>query len=217
MARLEKEADLWGAPMFIGEWGFPTYESSDASLEEQLEFILLYHETAAIFEKSGVGTIKAWFAGTRRWQDFLPRGRSTWAIFTDPQDIGTVERKYIIDAIARPYPQEIAGDIHAFAFDPATRRLTVELMPDNSRGASRIFIGANRHYPDGFSVICGEEIILCHDPMRSTGLDVFRAPSDLDPTNFIWNESTQQLTITAWPESSTRLTLQIVPGINNDR
>lgn len=213
MARLEKEADLWGAPMFIGEWGFPTYESSDTSIKEQLEFIQLYSETAAIFDESGVGTIKAWFAGTRRWQDFMPRGRSTWAIFSDPQDVGTVERKYITDRIARPYPQAVAGDIMSFSFDHATRQLTVEVVPDNAKGASRFFVGANRHYPDGFSVHCGDDLVLAHNPLRTTALTVVKAPRDARIADFIWDPATQQLTILQWPRHQTSLTLRIVPGV----
>lgn len=215
MARLEKEADLWKAPMFIGEWGFPTYESSDTSVDEQLEFAKLYIETGAIFDQTGVGTIKAWFTGTPNMQDFLPRGRSTWSIFSDHQQVGTVERKYITDIIARPYPQEIAGDIHAFDFNHATRQLTVRLTTDNTKGSSRLFIGANRHYPDGFSVVLSDDLILCHDPLRATGLDVLKAPAHASPAKFVWDKTTQQLTILQWPDDRTELTLRIIAGINN--
>ena len=216
MARLEREADLWNAPMFIGEWGFPTYESSDTSVDEQLEFAKLYIETGAIFDQTGVGTIKAWFTGTPNMQNFLPRGRSTWSIFSDHRNVGTVERKYITDTIARPYPQEIAGDIHAFDFDHATRQLTVRLTTDNAKGASRIFVGANRHYPDGFSVILGDDLVLCHNPLRATGLDVFKAPTQANPAHWIWDETTQQLTVLQWPDDHADLTLRIAPGINEE-
>jgi len=213
MARLQQESDLWGAPMFIGEWGFPTYETSDTTLSEQLEFTALYVETAAIFDQLGVGTIKAWFTGNRSMQDFLPRGRSTWAIFSDKQDVGTVERKYITDSIARPYPQEVAGDIQQFTWDHATRELSVEIIADNAKGSSRIFVGANRHYPDGFSIICGDDLILHHNPLRATGLDVLQAPPHVNPADFIWDQSSQQLTILQWPLDHIAFTLRIVPGL----
>lgn len=213
MTRLEKEADRWGAPMYIGEWGFPTYASSDLSMEEQFEFRHLYQETGAYFDRTGVGTVKAWFNGTRRWGDFLPRGRSTWAIFTDDADVGTAERKYITDTIARPYPQAVAGDIMAFSFDHATRILSVNVVTDNRKGASRIFIGANRHYPDGFSVRMGEEIILAHNPVRADPLTVVQAPADIRADHYLWDPTTQQLTILQWPEDQASLTLQIVPGV----
>ena len=216
LARLEKEADLWNAPMFVGEWGFPTYDHTDTSFEDQQEYTRLYAHTADAFDALGVGTIKAWFSGNRTMQDFLPKGKSTWAIFSDKQDVGTVERKYIIDVIARPYPQTIAGDIQSFAFDYATRSLRVDLVTDNCKGASRIFIGANRHYPDGFSVVCGDDVILCHDPLKTEGLTVFKAPSSLNPQDFIWNARTQQLTILRWPVDKAATTLRIIPGINND-
>ena len=104
MRRFEKEAEMLDAPILIGEWGFPTYESADTSVEEQLEYIAMYIKTAEVFDAMGVGSIKAWFLGNRTMQDFLPGGRSTWAIFSDEVAAGTVERKYITDVIARPYP-----------------------------------------------------------------------------------------------------------------
>jgi endoglycosylceramidase len=216
LARLEREADLWNAPMFIGEWGFPTYESTDTSFEQQQEYTKLYIDTAAAFDALGVGTIKAWFSGNRSMQNFLPKGKSTWAIFSDKQDVGTVERKYITDVIARPYPQSIAGDIQFFAFDHATRSLRVDLVSDNSKGASRIFIGADRHYPDGFSIVCGDDIVLGHNPLRSGGLELLKAPANLNPLDYVWNVRTQQLTILQWPTDQAKITLRILPGIQHD-
>jgi hypothetical protein len=215
MKRLINESHLQEAPMFIGEWGFPTFDTTDASIEEQQEYAILYQQTAAEFDRLGVGTIKAWFAGTRTKQHFLPGGPSTWSIFSDQQDVGTVERKYITDIIARPYPQAIAGDIRSFRFDFATRRLTVSLTTDNSKGSSQIFVGADRHYPDGFSIVCDDQLILCHNPLRSMGLEVYQSGPHANPADFIWNDATQQLTVLKWPADNTELNLQIVPGINN--
>jgi len=217
MARLEKEADLWGAPMFIGEWGMPTYESTDISIDEQFEFARLYQETATCFDRTGVGTIKAWFTGTRTMQDFLPRGRSTWSIFSDKAAVGTAERKYITDIIARPYPQAIAGDIFSFAFNFATRELTVEIATDNAKGASRIFVGADRHYPDGFSLFVGDALILAHNPLDAGPLTAVQNLTGHSPQDFIWDPATQQLTILRWPRDRARVTLRIAPRHSQTR
>lgn len=218
MERFEKESKLLNAPVFIGEWGFPTIESTDTTMKGdwgQLEYQRFYVHTAEAFDRMGIGAIKAWFLGTRRMQDFLTPGRSTWAIFSDPQEVGTVERKYITDIIARPFPMSIAGDIDSFFFDHATRSLDVHLHSDNSKGASRIFLGADRHYPDGFSIQCDDGFTLCHNPLKTAGLEVFKSNPDSNPADFIWDASTQQLIVLAWPTDNTKVHLRIVPGINN--
>lgn len=213
MDRLNAEADLWKSPMFIGEWGFPTYESADTSVEEQLEYTKLYIDTAAVFDQSGVGIIKAWFSGSPQMQDFMPRGRSTWAIFSDKSAVGTIERKYITDVIARPYPQTIAGDIESFRFDHATRTLSVDVTTDNSKGESIVFVGANRHYPDGFTLVCGDDLRMAFDPIHPAKLLVIRSPESYDPAGVIWDETTQHLTIRRWPSDKATLTMEIMPGI----
>ena len=213
MRRFEKEAEMLDAPILIGEWGFPTYESADTSVEEQLEYIAMYIKTAEVFDAMGVGSIKAWFLGNRTMQDFLPGGRSTWAIFSDEVAAGTVERKYITDVIARPYPQVIAGDIHSFMFNHATRVLDFTITPDNSTGASRIFVAADRHYPDGFSVHCGEDLVLCCNPLNAKGMEVIKAGPSTNPSDFIWNPATQQLIVLRWPVEGEELVVRVVPGI----
>jgi len=219
MERFKKEAAILDAPILIGEWGYPTFDITDENMDGnagQLKYMSTYIRTAEIFDQMGVGSIKAWFLGSRSKQNFLPNGPSTWAVFSDPKDVGTVERKYIMDIIARPYPQAIAGTIESFMFNHATRELTVTLKTDNSKGASHIFIGANRHYPDGFSVECGDSFILCHNPRKNVGLEVFKANKDSNPADFIWDAARQKLTILQWPVDQEELTLKIVPGINND-
>lgn len=216
LLRFEKEADLLKAPVFIGEWGFPTFQSTDSSIagtQGQLEYMDFYIRTAELFDSLGYGTIKAWFSGNRTYQDFLPGGKSTWAIFSDDQHVGTVERKYIVDVIARPYPKAIAGDLHSFKYDFAMRTLDVHLTADNSKGASRIFVGADRHYPDGFSVVCNDDFVLCCNPLGNGGLEICKAGEHGNPADFIWDSSRQQLVILAWPEDQKEMHLRIKPGI----
>jgi hypothetical protein len=161
----------------------------------------------------GVGSIKAWFSGNRTKQNFLSGGPSTWAIFSDDKAVGTVERKYITDIIARPYPQVIAGEIIGFKFDFATRSLSMALEPDNSKGTSKIFVGSNRHYPDGFTIICGDNIVLHHNPLNNNGLDVIKFDQLSNPSDFIWNEALQQLIILKWPINNAPVHFKIVPGL----
>ncbi|TLU65729.1 hypothetical protein FE810_07345 [Thalassotalea litorea] len=212
MERFAKESELLQAPILIGEWGFPTFVTTDNSVKEQLNYIEFYIKTAEIFDQMGVGSIKAWFLGNRSYQNFLPGGQSTWAIFRDKQAIGTVERKYITDIIARPYPQLIAGDIKSFLFDFASRTLSLTMVSDNRQGASRIFIGADRHYPDGFTVHIDDDMILTKSPL-TRGFEVKHSKPNTNPGNIIWDEDRQQLVILAWPSDKSELDVQITPGL----
>lgn len=213
LLRFQKESVLQNGPMLIGEWGFPTFLTTDYSTTDQLKYIDFYQYTASLFDSLGVGSIKAWFSGNRKMQNFLPGGPSTWAIFSDSVAVGTVERKYITDIIARPYPQTIAGDIHSFKYDFATRKLRIKLISDNKKGSSTVFIGANRHYPDGFTVRIGKNLILAHNPLKNTGLEIYMNNGNTDISNFIWNEVRQQLIILEWPQDETEIEVQVMPGL----
>ncbi len=218
LLRFEKESKMLKAPIFIGEWGFPTFATTDSTIKGrlgQLEYMDFYIRTAELFDSLGINTIKAWFSGNPNMQNFMAGGRSTWAIFNDKHAVGTVERKYITDIIARPYPQSIAGDINSFKYDFATRSLDIFVKSDNTKGASKIFIGANRHYPDGFSVVINDSFVLCHNPLKTKGLEVFKSNELSNPSDFIWDNNSQQLTILKWPVDKSDLHIRIIPGINN--
>jgi hypothetical protein len=218
LLRFEKESKVLDAPIFIGEWGFPTFDITDSTMTGklgQLNYMDFYIRTAELFDSLGFNTIKAWFSGNPHKQNFMAGGPSTWAIFNNKHAVGTVERKYITDIIARPYPQAIAGDILSFKYDFATRSLDIHIKPDNSKGASTIFIGANRHYPDGFSVVINDSFVLCHNPLKTVGLEVIKSTETSNPADFIWDENKQQLIIQKWPEDRADLHIRIIPGINN--
>lgn len=218
MDRFDKESEMLNAPILIGEWGFPTFASTDTLISGklgQLEYRELYIKTAEVFDRMGVGSIKAWFLGNRTMQNFMPGGPSTWSIFSDSTDAGTVERKYITDVIARPFPQTIAGDIQFFLFNHATRTLDINIITDNSKGASTIFIGANRHYPDGFSILIDDAIVMYNDPIKKVRLETYKAPINFNSSDFIWDESTQKLTILKWPQDNKAANIKIVPGLRN--
>ncbi len=216
LLRFEKESKLIDAPIFIGEWGFPTFAVTDSTLNGrlgQLNYMDFYMRTAELFDSLGINTIKAWFSGNPKMQNFLPGGPSTWAIFSDKNAVGTAERKYITDVIARPYPQCIAGDLKAFKYNFATRSLDVFLSSDNTKGESRIFVGANRHYPDGFSIIINENFILSYDPLKNTGLNVVKIEKGINPDDVLWDEMHQRLIINSWPVDRSDIHLRIVPGV----
>ncbi|WP_372772732.1 cellulase family glycosylhydrolase [Mangrovibacterium sp.] len=218
MLRFEKESKMLHAPVFIGEWGFPTFATTDSTMNGklgQLNYMDFYIRTAELFDSLGVNSIKAWFSGNPTMQNFLPGGRSTWAIFSDKNAVGTVERKYITDIIARPYPQCIAGDIQSFKYEFATRSFDLYLRSDNSKGASKIFVGADRHYPDGFTIVVNDSFILCHNPLKNTGLEVRKSDRNSKPEDFVWDSSRQQLVVLKWPLDQADLHLRIVPGTSN--
>ena len=216
LLRFEKESKVLEAPVFICEWGFPTFDKTDSNMNGrlgQLNYMDFYMRTAELFDSLGFNTIKAWFSGTPHKQNFLSGGPSTWAIFSDSQAVGTTERKYITDIIARPFPQAIAGDIQSFKYNFATRCLEIYLISDNRKGTSKIFIGANRHYPDGFSVVLNDSFIMYHDPLKNLGLEIHNLMNSSNPADFFWDENTQQLIIQKWPDDKAEIHVRIIPGI----
>lgn len=218
MDRFDKESEMMKAPILIGEWGFPTFAVTDTIMDGnlgQLKYTEMYIRTAEVFDKMGVGSIKAWFLGNRTMQNFLPSGPSTWSIFSDKKAAGTVERKYITDVICRPFPQAIAGDIESFLFNFAKRELDIYLKSDNSKGASKIFIGQNRHYPDGFSIIINNDFVMYYNPLKNVGLEVYKTTENSNPSDFIWDTKTQKLTVLKWGKDKAAYHLKIVPGIRN--
>lgn len=218
MDRFDKESDMLKAPILIGEWGFPTFARTDTTLVGnwgQLKYREMYIRTAEVFDKMGVGSIKAWFLGNRTMQNFLKPGPSTWSIFSDKTDAGTVERKYITDVISRPFPQAIAGDIQSFLFNFAKRELSLHIKTDNSKGASKIFIGQNRHYPDGFSILINDDFVMYYNPLKNVGLEVYKTSKDSNPADFIWDTKSQKLIVLKWGKDNADYSIKIVPGIRN--
>lgn len=211
ISQYEKDAEVSDVSIFLGEWGPATYDPVDSSLMQQYDYQDAYMATAHVFDSLGVGTIKAWFTGTR-FTGNSNRGPFTWSIFKDKQGVGTIERKYITDIIARPYPQCIAGDILEFSFDLPNRSLVMDVHTENTQGASKLFIPADRHYPDGFTLTVGETQVI-FDPTKNVGLEVVEPGNDYSPSQFIWDPYRQQLVILKWPVDDEDIRVLLQPGI----
>lgn len=213
LSRYASEASLSKAPMFLGEWGSATYDHTDIDILEQQRYERAYIKTAEIADSLGLGTIKAWFLGSR-WKGTNQIGKFTWAIFQDSVAVGTAERKYITDIIARPYPSFIAGTLHSFNYDFALRRLYLSYKYRKGSN-SEIFVGANRHYPDGFTVsVNNGEWEAFYDPIKSKSLEVLKT-SFSNGVKISWDERLQKLLIQQLPKDHEDYTIMISPGKNN--
>lgn len=206
-----KDAALSNAPLFLGEWGSATYEETDKELAEQNKYRLAYARAAEIGDSLGIGMIKAWFLGSR-WKGKNHLGMFTWAIFKDSIPVGTVERKYITDIIARPYPSLVAGKIEFFGFNHATREFTLGFKDCTSKGQTEIFVGANRHYPDGFTMTINDNWIAIYDPVKADKLQVLYADSNSKKNIVKWDSKFQKLTIKNISDTAKTTLVNILPG-----
>jgi hypothetical protein len=57
--------------------------------------------------------------------------------------------------------------------------------------------------------------VLCHNPLKTIGLEVFKSDESSNPADFVWDENRQQLLIQKWPVDKSDLHIRIIPGINN--
>ncbi|MCK0148227.1 cellulase family glycosylhydrolase [Arenibacter sp. F26102] len=212
--RYQKEAKLSKVPLFLGEWGSATYDQTDIDLLEQQRYARAYIKTAKIADSLGVGMIKAWFLGSR-WKGTNPIGKFTWAIFKDKEVVGTAERRYITDIIARPYPSIIAGKLYDFDYNYAQRELKFNFRYNSNKGASEVFIGANRHYPDGFTISLNNgEWVAFYDPIESKDLKILTSTFN-NGVKINWDERLQKLIIQQLPKDKEEYAVTISPGINN--
>ena len=206
-------AQTMKAKMLVGEWGIPTLSSSDSTIEAQLDYKKLYMRTLQVFDSLGCGAFKAWFAGTRKMMKYMHGEPYTWCLFRDNGAVGSYERKYIMDIIAHPYPQIIAGDIYRFNFDFPTRKFTVSLKPDNSKGASFIYLCADRYYQDGFVGTLSDGTVLSYDPLIPNRIEVVKCGDTFQANDVVWDSSKQRIIFLRWPKVSNLLTIKITPGL----
>ncbi len=213
MEMFEECSKVMNVPMFVGEWGYPTLKSTDGDLAKQFDYIQVYEATVREFDRLGCGSIKAWFTGNPSMLKYIHDEEYTWSIFQDKRAVGSYERKYLMDIIARPYPQLVAGDIYSFDFDFATRQLSLTLKADNSKGASRIYISADRFYPDGFTFVCGDGVKLAYNPMKRVGLEVLENSAGVDVNDYVWDSARQCVVVSRWAEDGAMVDVKVIPGV----
>lgn len=212
--RYSREAALSQAPLLLGEWGPATDIAADTDPAKQSRYTKVYEATANEADRRGIGMIKAWFCGSRTpLKSERRREPFTWAIFSDTNAVGHVERKYITGALVRPRPLVIAGNLERYGFDFVTRILEVRLRPDAKLGSTEIFVAADRFYPEGFRVEVGPGLTLALKP----GAAELSLLNSADETNreqatlAHWDTDSQHLVIKKWIVATPRLTVTIAP------
>lgn len=212
--RYRKEADLSGAPLFLGEWGSATYDITDRDISEQQRYGNAYRETARITDSLGMASIKAWFLGSR-WKGSNPMGKFTWAIFQDSVAVGTAERKYITDIIARPFPSKIAGRLKHFNYGFAKRHLEVNFSYEKEMGDTEVFVGANRHYPDGFTLSVNNGAWkFVYDPLQKARFFLAAPEEESGSPGITWDDNLQKIVIKSLPRDNADYVLDIYPGVS---
>ena len=86
-------------------------------------------------------------------------GTAYWAYDRDDGGYGLVagdgsDKDELLDAVVRPYPQRIAGDPQAIAFDEATSTFVLDYTPDPALTAPTEIGVPLRAYPGGYQVSC---------------------------------------------------------------
>jgi endoglycosylceramidase len=128
---LAKEAGSLNAGLWIGEYGG---RASDPGIAEYM--------TA---EYDAAGQVAA---GAMYWAYDKSDGYGLLA----PDGS---EKETLVVALVRPYPERVAGDPIAYAFDPASSAFTFTYAPDPLiKGATEIVVPA-RVYRGGYEVDCG--------------------------------------------------------------
>ncbi len=209
-----RQAELSHAPLLIGEWGPATPLAVDTNLARQAAYTKAYQANANAFDQHGAGAIKAWFCGSRApLRSKSQRAPFTWAIFSDTDPVGRVERKYITDVLARPRPLVVAGHLEHYGYDFASRVLEVNLRPDSGLRDTLLFVPAERFYSSGFRLKVGSGLELVLNP----GDAQFRIVKAADETNrnqaslVHWDAELEHIVIEKWVVNTPTLILTIAP------
>jgi endoglycosylceramidase len=185
-------------PVIIGEYGPPTFPETDNDLETQMVYKLNFMKTVELFDRFAIGMLKAWWAGSRDRNH--GRFNRTWSMFRGDSHALGPERRYVVDVMCRPRPLAVAGVVHTYRFDFATRIFRMEFTPGEVSAPSEIYLPLNRYYPDGLRI-------------RFQGLEFALAPGGkLDIDGIRWERETQRLLIDAWPETTGRSLFDVLPG-----
>lgn len=214
LERYSEDAALNGAPMMFGEYGKATVAETDHDLAAQQSYTKLLIETVTEFDKRALGCVKAWWCGSRVFNKALATKPHavTWALFYGDSPMGGAERKYIMDVIVRPRPLAVAGEVKSFHFDFASRIFEMNFVPGSSKSGSEIFVPVDRHFPDGFRILCNG-LELSFDPKSPDGFKVIKDSPSLPATVFHWDAERRRVIVDNWGTISGETTLKIVPGL----
>lgn len=207
-----EQAAINDAKLFLGEWGPATYNIWDTDKEGQ-DFIKANYERACkSMDARSIGGIKAWFTATPRWTGI--QKNATWAIFSERAQMGTAERKYIVDYICRPHPIAVAGSLEDFTFDFQQRIFMMDFTPQALGAPTEIYVPANRHYPDGFHLVLnGERIFeLRVNPDYPGFLEPVALIAPGAGLNVEWDAWAQRIKLRGNALTGVACQLQIAPG-----
>jgi hypothetical protein len=197
------------APLIMGEYGPPTFDGTDADLETQLAYQLNFMKTVSLFDRLGIGMLKAWWCGSRCSE--AKKMDRTWAMFNGPSHALGSERKYVVDVMCRTRPLCVAGVIHTYGFNFATRVFTMAFTPGKAEAPSEVYLPLERHYPDGLRLEC-QGLVLSLPAGGAGGFRVLANPGGLKTEGFRWNRATQRLTVDEWPGNDEKALLRVLPG-----
>lgn len=89
-------------------------------------------------------------------------GSAWWTYWRDDASMGLLdaggqEKVEILDILSRPYPLAIAGYPARISYDVATRVFTMTVEEEaGAQDPTEIFVPADRHYAEGFTVSCND-------------------------------------------------------------
>ncbi len=159
LAALKTEAGALGAALTVGEYG------GMITLMGIGDYLGTEHDA-----------LDAQLAGGTYW-DYSKGG--SYSLLNDD---GT-ERTVMLDAVALPYPERVAGTPLSFGFDPAARTFHLRYAPDRSLSAPTRIAVPTRTWPQGFTVDCGgcqqhleEAAVVIDQPAKGAEVDVTLAP-----------------------------------------
>ena len=212
--RYEREAGLSKAPLMLAEWGPSVALTVDSDPEKKSFYTKAYQVTAGDLDRRGIGGIKAWFCGSRSpLENKKSKTKYTWAVFSDTDPVGKIERKYLVDPLARPRPLVVAGRLDDFRFDFATRTLEISLKPDAKLGGTELFVSVDRFYPAGFRMEIGKGLVMALKPADGQ-LHVVSTTEDRDRDQarwVRWDQEKLHLIIEKWVDGMSSLVLKIAP------
>ncbi len=212
--RYEREARLSKAPLLLGEWGSSVSLTVDSDTGKRTFYTNVYQATAGDLDRRGIGGIKAWFVGSRSpLENKKSKTKYTWAIFSDTKPVGQIERKYLVDPLARPRPLAVAGRLDDYSFNFATRTLEISLKPDAKLGGTGIFVSVDRYYPTGFHLEIGTGLVMEWKPTDGK-LHVVRCAEDIHRRQarwVRWDAERLHLILEKWEEATPRLDIRISP------